>query len=112
LVQDRRITRARVELAQRHTLPEEWRRVSGSDQMTLYVTPEEMKEINDEILQILFRYRERIEDHSGRADRSWQALTSSAAWTCRSSSPAQPDPSPPHDGGYRRCCCAPAASAS
>jgi hypothetical protein len=34
--------------------------------MTLYVTPEEMKQINDEILQILFRYRDRIEDHSKR----------------------------------------------
>jgi DNA-binding transcriptional ArsR family regulator len=66
VVQERWLERARVGLAQRHLQPDEWRRVSGSDQMTLYVTPEEMKQINDEILQILFRYRDRIEDHSKR----------------------------------------------
>jgi DNA-binding transcriptional ArsR family regulator len=66
VVQERWLERARVGLAQRHLQPLEWRRVSGSDQMTLYVTPEEMKEINDEILQILFRYRDRIEDQSKR----------------------------------------------
>jgi DNA-binding transcriptional ArsR family regulator len=72
VVQERWIERARVGLAQRHTLPEEWRRVSGSDQMTLYVTPAEMQEINDEILQILFRYRDRIEDRSKRPQGSRQ----------------------------------------
>ena len=66
IVQERWLERARVGLAQRHLQPEEWQRVSGSDQMTLYVTPAEMKEINDEILQILFRYRDRIGDHSQR----------------------------------------------
>ena len=30
--------------------------------MTLYVTPEEMKELNDELLAALFRYRDRIAD--------------------------------------------------
>jgi DNA-binding transcriptional ArsR family regulator len=72
IVQERWLERARVGLAQRHLQPEEWQRVSGSDQMTLYVTPAEMKEINDEILQILFRYRDRIEDHSKRPEGSRQ----------------------------------------
>jgi DNA-binding transcriptional ArsR family regulator len=66
IVQERWLERARRGLARRQLLPEEWRRVSGSDQMTLYVTPAEMKAINDEILEILFRYRERIEDRSKR----------------------------------------------
>ena len=70
VVHERWIERARVGLSQRHLLPEEWRRVTGSDQMTLYVTPEEMVEINEEILQILFRYRDRIEDHSKRPEGS------------------------------------------
>ena len=70
VVQERWIERARVGLSQRHLLPEEWRRATGSDQMTLYVTPEEMLEINEEILQILFRYRDRIEDHSKRPEGS------------------------------------------
>jgi DNA-binding transcriptional ArsR family regulator len=70
VVQERWLERARAGLAQRHVLPEEWRRVTGSDQMTLYVTPEEMKDINDEILEILFRYRDRIGDHSKRPEGS------------------------------------------
>ena len=68
--QERWIERARVGLSQRHLLPEEWRRATGSDQMTLYVTAEEMLEVNEEILQILFRYRDRIADHSKRPEGS------------------------------------------
>jgi DNA-binding transcriptional ArsR family regulator len=70
VVQERWLERARVGLAQRSLLPEEWRRVSGSDQMTLYVTPEEMQAVNDEILEILFRYRDRIGDHTKRPEGS------------------------------------------
>ena len=70
VVQERWLERARVGLAQRHLLPEEWRRVTGSDQMTLYVTPEEMKELNDDMLQVLFRYRDRIADRSKRPEGS------------------------------------------
>jgi hypothetical protein len=55
---------------QRQYVPEEWRRVTGSDQMTLYVTPDEMKQLNDEVLQILFRYRDRIADATQRPDGS------------------------------------------
>ena len=38
--------------------------------MTLYVTPAEMKELNDELLAILFRYRDRIADPSKRPEGS------------------------------------------
>ena len=40
---ERWLERARAGMDRRQYLPEEWRRVTGSDQMTLYVTPEEMK---------------------------------------------------------------------
>jgi DNA-binding transcriptional ArsR family regulator len=72
VVQERWLERARVGLDQRQYVPEEWRKVTGSDQMTLYVTPDEMKAINDEILEILFRYRDRIGDHAKRPDGSRQ----------------------------------------
>jgi len=67
---ERFFERARAGMDQRQYVPEEWRRVTGSDQMTLYVTPEELKELNDEMLQILLRYRDRIADASQRPDGS------------------------------------------
>jgi predicted ArsR family transcriptional regulator len=70
IVQERWLERARVGLARRSNVPEQWRRVTGSDQMTLYVTPEEMKAVNDEILEILFRYRDRIGDPAKRPEGS------------------------------------------
>jgi hypothetical protein len=72
VVQERWMQRARVGLAQRQYVPEEWRKVTGSDQMTLYVTPDEMKAINDEILEVLFRYRDRIGDRAKRPEGSRQ----------------------------------------
>ena len=63
-------SRARVGMEQRQYLPEEWRAVTGSDQMTLYVTPEEMKAINDQLVELLLSYRERIADPSKRPEGS------------------------------------------
>lgn len=70
VVQERWLARARVGLEQRQYLPGEWRAVTGSDQMTLYVTPEEMQAINDQLLELLLRYRERIADPSKRPEGS------------------------------------------
>jgi predicted ArsR family transcriptional regulator len=70
VVQERWLERARVGLAERQHIPEEWRQVTGSDQMTLYVTPDEMSAINEEILEVLFRYRDRIADHALRPEGS------------------------------------------
>ena len=50
VVHERWLSRARAGMEQRQLLPDEWRAVTGSDQMTLYVTPAEMKELNDELL--------------------------------------------------------------
>jgi DNA-binding transcriptional ArsR family regulator len=70
VIQDRWLERARLGLQQRHHIPEEWRRVTGSNQMTLYVTPEELKALDDEILQLIFRYRDRIADPAKRPEGS------------------------------------------
>ena len=70
VVNERWLERARAGLESRHALPEEWRRVTGADQMTLYVTPAEMQRINEQILDILFAYRERIGDPSKRPEGS------------------------------------------
>ena len=68
VVTDRWLERARVGLERRQYLPEEWRRVTGTDQFTLYVTPAEMKEFNDEMLARFDRFRERIADPSKRPE--------------------------------------------
>jgi DNA-binding transcriptional ArsR family regulator len=70
VIQERWFARARVGLEQRQYLPEEWRAVTGSDQMTLYVTPEELKAINDQILALLGGYRDRIRDPAKRPEGS------------------------------------------
>jgi DNA-binding transcriptional ArsR family regulator len=70
VVQERWLSRARAGMEQRSHLPEEWRAVTGSDQMTLYVTPEEMKAINDQLIELLASYRERIADPSKRPEGS------------------------------------------
>jgi predicted ArsR family transcriptional regulator len=70
VVQERWLDRARAGMEQRQLMPEEWRRVTGSDQMTLYVTPEEMKAINDQLVELLLSYRDRIADPSKRPEGS------------------------------------------
>jgi predicted ArsR family transcriptional regulator len=66
VVTDRWLERAREGLIRRQAMPKEWRAVTGTDQMTLYVTPDEMKALNDELLEMLGRYRERIADPAKR----------------------------------------------
>jgi DNA-binding transcriptional ArsR family regulator len=70
VVHERWLARARAGMEQRRYLPEEWRTVTGSDQMTLYVTPDEMKAINDQLVGLLASYGERIADPSKRPEGS------------------------------------------
>jgi DNA-binding transcriptional ArsR family regulator len=63
---ERLLARARVGLEQRHLLPDEWRAVTGTNDMTLYVTPEEMKELDEKLLEHLWGFRERIADPAKR----------------------------------------------
>jgi predicted ArsR family transcriptional regulator len=50
---DRYVNRARRGLYERDGQPEEWRAVTGMNQMRLYLTPEELKSVDDELLEIL-----------------------------------------------------------
>jgi DNA-binding transcriptional ArsR family regulator len=70
VVSERWLERARVGLERRRLLPEEWRRATGFDEMTLYVTPDEMRAINEELLEILVRYRDRLADPAKRPEES------------------------------------------
>jgi DNA-binding transcriptional ArsR family regulator len=70
VIRDRLLERARVGLEQSRLLPDEWRAVLGTSDMTLYVTPEEMGAIGDEMIEVLFRYRDRIADPSKRPEGS------------------------------------------
>ena len=70
VVTERSLERARVGMEQRHALPDEWRAVTGTDQFTLYVTPEEMKQFNEQLLAMFDPYRERIADPAKRPEGS------------------------------------------
>ncbi|WP_037498430.1 winged helix-turn-helix domain-containing protein [Solirubrobacter soli] len=50
---DRYLDRARRGLEERHALPQDWRAVTGVNQMRLYLTPEELKAVDEEIVEIL-----------------------------------------------------------
>jgi DNA-binding transcriptional ArsR family regulator len=50
---DRYLDRARRSLYERHAQPEEWQKVTGVNQMRLYLTPEELKSIDEELIEIL-----------------------------------------------------------
>jgi DNA-binding transcriptional ArsR family regulator len=67
---ERWLGRAREGLERRRYVPDEWRKVTGFDEMTLYVTPDEMKAVNEEILAVLHRYRDRIADPAKRPEGS------------------------------------------
>jgi DNA-binding transcriptional ArsR family regulator len=70
VIRERLLARARVGLEQSRLLPDEWRSVVGSNDMTLYVTPEEMKELDEKLLEHLWGFRERIADPSKRPEGS------------------------------------------
>jgi DNA-binding transcriptional ArsR family regulator len=70
VIHERLLARARAGLEQTRLLPDEWRAVLGTNDMTLYVTPDELRAIDDAILEILWKYRERIADRSKRPEGS------------------------------------------
>lgn len=53
VVHERYLERAAQALHDRHAQPEQWRSVTGVNQMRLYLTPEELKTLDDEILELL-----------------------------------------------------------
>ena len=51
----RYLARAQQAFEDRHAQPEEWRAVTGMNQMGLYLTPDELKAIDEEIIELLFK---------------------------------------------------------
>ena len=66
VIGERLLARARAGMEQRNLLPDEWRAVTGTNDMTLYVTPEAMKALDDKLLEHLWGFRDRIADHVSR----------------------------------------------
>jgi predicted ArsR family transcriptional regulator len=73
---DRYLERAGRALAARDELAPEWRRVSGTSQSTLYVTPDELEQLDRELVALLTRYHDRLVDPAQRPDgaRAIEAL--------------------------------------
>lgn len=60
VAQDRYFERARRALAEAYALPDEWRAATGVNQMLLYLTPAELRAVNDEIVDLLLhKYADR-----------------------------------------------------
>ncbi len=53
-MRDRYLARAQRAHEERHALPKEWRAVTGFNQMGMYLTPEELETLNEEIVALLF----------------------------------------------------------
>lgn len=54
----------------RSSLPREWQAVTGGSQATLYLTPAELRQVDEEIMTILDRYSDRITDPERRPEGS------------------------------------------
>jgi DNA-binding transcriptional ArsR family regulator len=70
MLRDRNLRRAQFGLDARLAHPPEWRRVLGMSDSTLYVTPEELQAVDREILDVVRRYHDRIEDPARRPQGS------------------------------------------
>jgi hypothetical protein len=70
---DRYFARAECALEKRHARPKEWREVTGTNQMRLYLTREELKALDDELVKLLLeRHADRrvaSPDHPAGAER-------------------------------------------
>lgn len=65
---DRLFERARNVLNSTDALPDAWRNAHEASQTVGFLTPEETKELADEVLGILHRYKDRRDDPSRRPD--------------------------------------------
>jgi DNA-binding transcriptional ArsR family regulator len=63
VVRDRYLARAQRALEERQALPEEWRAVTGANQARLYLTPDELRELDADIVALI------LERHADRRTR-------------------------------------------
>jgi predicted ArsR family transcriptional regulator len=62
VLRDRFLARAGAALDARSALPAEWQSLTGVSQFVLYVTAEELAEVEDELLELLMRHHDRLVD--------------------------------------------------
>lgn len=81
VLRERYLARHARATAARGHLPRKWREVTGNSQFLLYVTPEEMRELDEELGAVLMRYQDRIADPAKRprGSRAIEALVLSYA---------------------------------
>ena len=53
MMRERYLARAERALSERHALPREWQEVTGANQFRFYLTPEELREADDAIVNLL-----------------------------------------------------------
>ena len=67
LVTDRQIARYQAWTRSMASYPREWRQAAGTSEWVLFLTPDELKQLNDELAEVLVsRFRERFTDPSKR----------------------------------------------
>jgi hypothetical protein len=76
LFADRYLDRAGRGLRARPGLPPDWQRATGTSQFVLHVTPQELEELQEEVLAVLTRYHDRVGDPASRPEgaRTIEAL--------------------------------------
>ncbi len=67
LVTDRQIARYQAWTRSMASYPREWRNAAGTSEWVLFLTPDELKQLNDELAEVIIpRFRERFTDPSKR----------------------------------------------
>ncbi|HTU72086.1 MAG TPA: helix-turn-helix domain-containing protein [Trebonia sp.] len=62
MLRERYLARLDAFYATRSSLPREWQEVTGGSQLALYLTPAELRQVDEEIMAILGRYLDRLAD--------------------------------------------------
>jgi hypothetical protein len=68
-LRERNVARAERAAEERHTLPREWQEVTGMSQFLLYLTPDELKALDEEFTRVLLtRYADRRDGTAPRPE--------------------------------------------
>jgi hypothetical protein len=67
---DRYLARHQASRRMHHTHPREWREVTGQSEFLLWVTPEELRAVTDEVEAVLLRHTDRLANTELRPEGS------------------------------------------
>jgi DNA-binding transcriptional ArsR family regulator len=70
LLFERGVARIRRFYDTKASLPKEWQEASDSMQAVIYVTPEELREVNTQLISLLQSFHPRLENHSLRPENA------------------------------------------